>query len=354
MHKLKLFDSVLFVGPNYKSRKGGVSSVLRTYSDNIENFNFYPSVFFTNVIINTILFPINIFGFLITLTFNNNIEIVHIHGASRGSFYRKYIFFLICKLFRKKVVYHIHGGKFHVFYSSSHGFIKKRIRQFINKSDALAVLSEEWKAYYLANFEQNQIFIVNNIVDFVKTKMNCITMEKVYMLFLGKLGPNKGIFDLLQVILENKEYFQENVKLTIGGDGEAEKLQNIIADHNLNDIVEYVGWVNGQDKQELLSKANIMILPSYNEGLPISLLEAMSYSMPIISTKVGGIPQILKDGLNGKFVEPGNKEQIFQAIKFYVENKSYILEHGQNSYQLVRDFFPEKVISTLQDIYQNI
>jgi len=144
------------------------------------------------------------------------------------------------------------------------------------------------------------------------------------------------------------------IKLTVGGDGEADQLKQLIVKHNLTGIVNYVGWVNEERKTKLLSNSHIMILPSYNEGLPISLLEGMSYSMPIISTKVGGIPQILKDSFNGKFVQPGNTNEIFEAIKFYIENKPLILEHGQKSYQLVQDYFPDKVMSSLEDIYQSM
>ncbi|WP_370390336.1 glycosyltransferase family 4 protein [uncultured Winogradskyella sp.] len=349
------FKKVLFVAPNHNNRKGGIASVLKTYSVEIEDFNFFPSIFFTSMLLNTVLFPINLISFCAYLIFIRRIKIIHIHGASKGSFYRKYIFFLLSKLFKKKVIYHIHGGKFHIFYSSSFYFIKTRIRRFINQCDALVVLSEEWKDYYTKSFEQKKIFVVKNMIKNVepKTKHND-SNGIVNLLFLGKIGVNKGIFDLIDSIKLNKKNLEGKIKLTVGGDGEADQLKQLIVKHNLTGIVNYVGWVNEERKTKLLSNSHIMILPSYNEGLPISLLEGMSYSMPIISTKVGGIPQILKDSFNGKFVQPGNTNEIFEAIKFYIENKPLILEHGQKSYQLVQDYFPDKVMSSLEDIYQSM
>ena len=95
-------------------------------------------------------------------------------------------------------------------------------------------------------------------------------------------------------------------------------------------------------------------MPSYNEGLPISLLEGMSYSMPIIATNVGGIPQILKHNINGISVAPGDKKQLAEAIKFYIENTEKLVEHGKASYQQAKNFFPSKVINELEGIYRNL
>jgi glycosyltransferase involved in cell wall biosynthesis len=352
---MQLRKNILFVAPNYKNRKGGVASVLTTYSKEIENFNFSPSVYFNSVVINFILFPINILSFLFKLLVDEKIDIVHIHGASRGSFYRKYIFFLIAQyLFNKPVVYHIHGAEYHIFYENANKITKTCIDKMINESAAVLVLSAEWLKYFKSRFKQKKLFVLNNIIQRVTFLEKGQIKNEVNFLFLGRIGKRKGVFDLIQSIIDNRQYLEGKVKFSIGGDGDVENLKNLIENYNLNNIVEYKGWVNSHRKNKLLSQNHILILPSYNEGLPISLLEAMSFSMPIISTKVGGIPQILKDGFNGKFVEPGNTNEIFEAIKFYIENKPLILEHGQNSYHLAQNYFPEKVLGNLQDIYIRI
>ncbi|MDC9724096.1 MAG: glycosyltransferase, partial [Urechidicola sp.] len=139
-----------------------------------------------------------------------------------------------------------------------------------------------------------------------------------------------------------------------GGDGDVDKLKDIIKTNSLENIVSYIGWVSGDLKKELFEKCNIMILPSYNEGLPISLLEAMSYSMPIISTNVGGIPQVLEDRVNGKMVTPGNKQQIGDAITYYINNNEQIEIHGKISYNKVQDFFPKQVLKKLKLIFDSI
>lgn len=96
------------------------------------------------------------------------------------------------------------------------------------------------------------------------------------------------------------------------------------------------------------------ILPSYNEGLPIAILEAMSYKHPIISTPVGGIPEIIETHENGILVRPGNKKEIAEAIKYYIEHPEDIRIHGEKAYQTVQNYFPQKVFTDLTHIYQSL
>ena len=140
---------------------------------------------------------------------------------------------------------------------------------------------------------------------------DCLRILGFTLLFLGLLGKNKGIYDLLECIRDHKVEFQGKLKLYIGGNGEIEHVKQLIKEYGIADIVIFEGWVSGDKKIELLNKSDAYILPSYKEGLPISILEAMSYGMPIISTPVGGIPEIVSNGENGYLVEPGNKEDIY-------------------------------------------
>lgn len=107
-------------------------------------------------------------------------------------------------------------------------------------------------------------------------------------------------------------------------------------------------------KIECLNWEDVYILPSYNEGLPIAILEAMSYKHPIISTPVGGIPEVIKNYENGILVQPGNKEEIIEAIKYYIENPESIKDQGNKAFETVQEFFPEKVFSDLSQIYQSL
>ena len=119
-------------------------------------------------------------------------------------------------------------------------------------------------------------------------------------------------------------------------------------------MISYEGWISGEHKIRLLNQANAYILPSYNEGLPISILEAMSYQLPIISTKVGGIPEIVKDGVNGYLIEPGNKQQLKSAIDKLIFDKSIRVSMGLTSAQMVSGYLPEYVMNQLSEMYHYI
>ncbi|NQX86550.1 MAG: glycosyltransferase family 4 protein [Flavobacteriaceae bacterium] len=344
------FNNILFVAPNFKKRKGGIASVLNIYAKNIKTFHFFSSAFYQNVRLNFLLFPINIIGLIGYLIIRRNIKVVHIHGASRGSFYRKYVLFLVAKkLFSKSVIYHVHGAEYHIFYKEASSFVKKRIKKMIKEVDKLIVLSDEWKRYFSQTFNVNHISVLNNVIDAQKERTNTVK-GPLNILFLGKIGDRKGIFDVLEAVSSNKEIFQGKIKITIGGNGSIKKLKNYIEVHKLESIVKFVGWVLDSQKKVLLDDANVMILTSYNEGLPISLLEGMSYSLPIISTHVGGIPQILTHKSNGFVVEPGHINQIIEALKFYIDNPIDLVQHSKNSYNKSKEFFPNEVLKTLNEI----
>lgn len=96
-------------------------------------------------------------------------------------------------------------------------------------------------------------------------------------------------------------------------------------------------------RNRLFELGRCLYLPSYNEGLPIAILEAMAYSHPIISTPVGGIPEIIKV-VKWHLVQPGDTKGIADAIKFYVENRDAIRKQGNNAFNIVQDFSQRKYL----------
>src|SRR5690606_27051470 len=134
------------------------------------------------------------------------------------------------------------------------------------------------------------------------------------LLFLGTINDNKGIFDLLEAFYQNLVFFSGRVLLSIGGVGESARLQKEISEKELGQIVNYLGWVNHEDKRKQMTGCDLVILPSYNEGLPMVLLEAMSYGKPVIATPVGGIPEIVKQKSNGFLVAPGDIQGFAQVL----------------------------------------
>ncbi|HEX3386486.1 MAG TPA: glycosyltransferase, partial [Mucilaginibacter sp.] len=178
--------------------------------------------------------------------------------------------------------------------------------------------------------------------------------DGINLLFLGRIGDRKGIFDLLDVIASGADIFKDKLKLYIGGDGEVERLETYIKDNDLGGIVEYIGWVDAAKKEDYFLKSHVFMLPSYSEGLPVSLLEAMSYGMPVISTNVGGIPEILENGVNGFMISPGDKEAMKAAMLQFLNDPAKIVDFGKASLEKVQPFLPANVAQQLINCYEAV
>lgn len=340
--------------PNIDPR-GGVGQLIQIYSRHFPIFNVISTHTEGSGLLKSFYFILKLFRFVFTLVSNRKIKIIHIHGASYGSFYRKLIIFIIGKyLFKKKIIYHIHGAEFHLFYLKSNKLTQKLVTFFISNCNCVICLSNRWEQFFRDNFALKKVKILPNIIDYPVINKKKTEPLLISFLFLGYIGKRKGIFDLLNVIIENKNKYQGRIKLFIGGNGETQYLQDLINENNIENIVEFLGWVNNEKKMELFNTTNIYVLPSYNEGLPISILEAMSYGNAIISTPVGGIPEIVKNKENGLLIAPGDSEQLKLALDFFIENPELIQRYGDTSKKLVRKHLPDSVLQQLITIYKSI
>lgn len=344
---------VLFIGPyNNRSGKGGVNSVLKVYRSEFEGFRCISTFPFENRFLNYFVFPILLLWICAFVVVTKR-RIVHLHGASNGSFIRKYLIYKFIKRFTKKVViYHIHGANFDSFYRNASKTIKARIREMLQNVDVVVCLSEFWKRFFEDEVGVKRVIIINNIVNDNSRTSDVIRNKTpiVKFLFLGRIGKRKGLFDLLDVVNDHRVFLNSKFKLFVGGDGEVQQLLDYIHSNFLEDLVEYVGWVDGPMKNDLLSSCDVFILPSYSEGLPISILEAMSYGLPIVSTTVGGIPELVRG--NGYLITPGDKSQLFLCIKKMLELDRSIF--SRLSKQLVQSFYPGAVLSQLTTLYNTL
>lgn len=347
-----LSRQIVMTGVYYKdNHPGGISAVVQYWSKYIEGLQYYPTFKEGNRLTKIFLFFISIVRLFYKLKYDKNVRIVHIHTAAGTDFTRTAIVADLAKRYGKKVIIHLHASSFKNYYLDSSDKRKKWIRNILNMADILIALSDSWKNYYMSlGVPGEKIEILHNITEY-PIKKNVEKQEnKVRLLFLGEIGERKGVFDLLKVIADHKEELKDKIELRIGGNKQEEKIRSVIKDGELESFVIFLGFVAGEKKIDLLNWANVFILPSYNEGLPISILEAMSYEMPIISTPVGGIQEVVcKD--NGILVTPGNHSQIYNAIKYYIDNFQMISKHGKNSYQKVKTYYPDYVITHLREIY---
>lgn len=342
-------SKILMIGPDVNSQ-GGISSVIRLYKDNGLDVVILSTYKGGNIFSNLIFYCIFIIKYIFILLTNENIKLIHIHIASRGSFLRKYFSFRIAKIFKKKIIFHVHGAKFDVFYNKSPYIIQKIITNSFNFADLILVLSDEWKNKISNICSNKNIQILYNPA--VIKKLNPIESDFINILFMGRLEKRKGTYN----IIESAKFIQNpNIVIDLYGDGEIEKCEKLINDNNLSQKVKIKGWISGSQKEEVFQNSDVLILPSYHEGLPMSILEAMSYGLPIISTPVGGIPEAVEDGVNGFLIQPGDSKALAEKIDLLANDKELREKMGRESYKIAKEKFDINVIiKQLQGIYDEL
>lgn len=251
-----------------------------------------------------------------------------IFTSSGLSFWEKGIMVIVAKFFTKsKVIIAPRSG--HLIKDvESNGKISKFIPYVLSKADAVICQSGYWKNYFTnlcGDYDSNKFYVIQNWIDVVPYSdiSNSETgSNPVEILYLAWVDENKGIFELITAA---KDLLQENLNftLTIAGNGRAyDEIAMEIKKHQLEEKIILYGWALGKEKLGLLKKCNIFVLPSYYEGYPNSLLEAMASSTACIATAVGAIPDIIDDGINGFLVPPRNTDILKTRLRELILNEN--------------------------------
>ena len=350
----ELSERVLMVGVYYKhNAPGGMAAVIQYYDRYIEGLRYIASWRLSNALVRLWFAVWAYLRIFVLLLFDSRIRIVHIHTAADASFWRKSAYVRLAKSFGRKVILHVHASRFKDFYNESTK--KESILRNIGMTDRLIVLSESWKEWFVGiGVDKDKIEVLHNITDYPDSAAKPEGDGRLHLLFLGEIGQRKGVFDILRGLSKHRAELEGKLTLRIGGNRNEEQLKSAIKNGGLEDMVKFEGWVSGEKKRKLLNWADVFILPSHNEGLPISILEAMSYGCPIISTPVGGIPEVVEDGKNGVIVAPGDDEGIVRGIMKYVENVELIDKESKESMKRVESYLPDYVMKHLRNIYKSL
>lgn len=285
-------------------------------------------------------------------------DIVHIHSSFGPSFYRKMPFIYMAAAKGIPVINHIHGADFETFYSKASDRKKKLIRKVYGKCDKLIALSDEWKENLKQIVPEDRIAVIENYCVIPKmTGSNEKMHGEVKILFLGEIGLRKGGFDIPAIL--SKVYEKEkNFHVTMAGDGTPEdvsRVKEMIEKSGLADRVEFPGWVRGEEKDRLLTESDILLLPSYNEGMPMTVLEAMAYGKAIVTTNVGGIPRLIESNVSGYLCEPGDVSDLAECILQLIKCPEKILKFGEKAREkAVNSYSVEKHMEKLRTLYEAV
>ena len=246
------------------------------------------------------------------------VSIVHINTSlNTRAYWRDLAYVLVAKLLRARVVYQVHGGKLpHEFFEGE--MAREFLRWTLMLPDLVVVLAQvELDAYRIFVPGQQVTRMANGIdtapfsrVPTVRTRAD----NPLRLIYIGRLAREKGLYETLQAVRLACE-LGVDVRLVIAGEGAEEaRLRRYAQALGIGGKVAFAGPVFGDDKVRLLAGADATILPSYAEGLPYALLEAMAAGVPVIATPVGAIPDVVSAGTHGVLVPPRDARAIAAAM----------------------------------------
>ena len=241
-----------------------------------------------------------------------NCDIVHVHMAAYASFTRKSHVIEMAHKKGKRIIIHQHGGAFDVFYKDASPKEQERIRRIFSYASVVYVMSEEWKDFFTGNIcDRDKVEVLHNGV--VLPLLYDKDYDNHNILFLGRLEEKKGIYELIEALPGILDVIPD-AQLYVGGYGEEQQLAEFADQQGVKLHIHFLGWIKGEEKDTLLRQCSVFVLPSYTEGMPVSVLEAMSYGLVPIASAVGGTPQIIEDNSMGILIEPQNISAITEAV----------------------------------------
>ncbi|MGH3942773.1 MAG: glycosyltransferase family 4 protein [Pseudonocardiaceae bacterium] len=281
-------------------------------------------------------------------------DLVHLHMSSYGSFVRKATLAWIAKAARLPVVLHVHGSEFDLFYQRSPRPLRLIIRATLTRADVVVALGTRWADLLRQIAPEAHITVIPNAVQLGTLVHQPEQGDNVHVVFLGAIGDRKGTFTLLDAWsrLAGDAW---RARLTIAGDGEVTRARETIARLGLDASVEVRNWLSGARVDDLLRGAQVLVLPSRNEGQPMAILEAMAKGLCVVASDAGGIPDLVIDHVSGLLVPPDDVPALATTLRHVVTDSDTRSRLGTAALDRVRQHFDVEIVwKSFDALYRDV
>jgi len=230
---------------------------------------------------------------------------------------------------------------------------KSWVRAVLRRAARVIVLSAHWRDVVRQIEPAARTTVIGNPVA-VPMRLAPLRQPARTVLFLAWLQKDKGLFDLIAAMPFVLRHVPE-ARFVLAGSGNIDAVVQLARALGVEHTLLLPGWVNGNEKDDLLGQSDVFALPSYYEGLPVGVLEAMARGVPVVTTPVGGVPDVIKDGVNGLLVEPGQPKALARAIVALLTDDGLRQRLREAAHRQVgAKYSSEKVVDAIGALYRDL
>lgn len=250
---------------------------------------------------------------MLVLRAMGRLDLVHINLSTAGSTHRKLQIARLSRWLGVPYVIHLHGGNYPKFWKADNSLLSRTILAMFNGAAMVLVLGDVWRRFVASRAPETieRIVVIPNAAA-NPTLPHTGGGGSVHVLFLGRLSAMKGAPELGEALGRMRDI--PGWRATLAGDGAVEEARAKAAELGLGDRVILPGWVDGPRVAELIASADILVLPSYIENLPLSIIEGMASGLAVVATPVGAVEDVITDGRTGLLVQPGDVDALTAAL----------------------------------------
>lgn len=248
-------------------------------------------------------------------------DVVHINISVSGSTYRKIVIAACARLLSIPYVLHLHGAEYQTFWKDGRSFMSRRIKALFGHAGRVIVLGGLWRDFVASRLsgDGGNIVIVPNATA-VPSLARVGGDDHVHILFLGRVGERKGVPQLTEAL--QRMGHLRSWRATIAGDGEVEAARARSITLGIADRIAFPGWAGPDAVASLIASADILVLPSFAENLPMSVIEGMAAGLAVVATPVGAVEDIITHEQSGLLVPPGDVAALTEALTRLVEDRA--------------------------------
>lgn len=286
------------------------------------------------------------------LVLSGSVDVLHVHYSLRGSVVRKSVPLFAARLRGVRTIVHCHSSHFFDWLGELPAPQRRAVRAAL-RADYSVVLGQSHLEQFCRNlgFTESRVRVLYNPVVVPTAMPSPRNGQPLRAVSLGRLGSNKGSYDLVRAIGMLPNDIRAGLRVTMAGDGEVDQVREFVRANALEDTVEVLDWVGPDERDRLLAESAIFVLPSYSEGLPMAVLEAMANGVVPVTTAVGAIPEVVTDGVDGVMVKPGDPAQLAAVLQSLIVDTELRNRLAAAAYARAREFDIARWREALHDVW---